>query len=217
MKNYKNYHGSNISFIDMLFNIIIAFVLMFFFAIINMNPSASKKAPEAKADIIITLSWPDKSPHDIDLWLKTPAGPAIYYGSRENSFISLDRDDRGASNNFIIKDGVKEMIDTRREVISFRGKASGRYVVNAVFYMAKDETGEPMNTDVRNIAPVPVTVEMLQINPVYKILAKKVVFLTKTMEEKTAFSFIINGEDITIDSETEEKFIQNSIGFGGGI
>jgi len=216
MKNYKHYHGSNISFIDMLFNIIIAFVLMFFIAIMYMNPAAKKKDLEAKADIIITMSWPDNNPHDIDLWLKPPEGSAIYYSAKENSFIFLDRDDLGASNNFIIKDGVKEMLATRREVISFRGKMSGRYVVNSVFYMAKTESGVTLDPSTYVGTPVPVTIEMVQINPVYKIIAKKNILLS-IKEEKTAFSFIIRDEEITdIDLETEEKFAQSSTGFEGG-
>ena len=79
MKNFKQYYGSNISFIDMLFNIIIVFVLLFFVSIMMMNPVSKKSDIESKADLLIVMSWPDFSNHDIDLWVKPPEGPAVFY------------------------------------------------------------------------------------------------------------------------------------------
>jgi hypothetical protein len=205
MKRYRQYHGSNISFIDMLFNIIVGFVLLFFIAVLLMNPPVKKADIEAKADIIITMSWPDLSPHDIDLWIKNPTTDPIHYNRRENSYLFLDRDDLGVSNNFIFKDGQQVMLESRREVASFRGKVNGRYVANVVFFIAKSSDGQPDNR--YDGTPIPVRVELIQINPVYKILAKKDIVLTKIKEEQTAFSFIIqDGLVIDVDLETEELF-----------
>ena len=212
INKHRNYHGSNISFIDMLFNIIIAFVLLFFAAILLINPPAKKKDIEAKADLIITMSWQDLSPHDIDLWVKPPDGHNIGFTSKENSYIFLERDDLGVTNNFVMKDGVKVTLPTRREVISFRGKIPGRYVVNAHFYMAKDNEGAS-RPEVYDGVPVLVIVELIQINPTYKILARKEIKLENVKQEKTAFSFIIRDDLVTsIDTETEEHFILNPQG-----
>lgn len=206
MKKGSQYYGSNISFIDMLFNIIIVFVLLFFASIMLINEPAKKKDIEARADVIITMTWPDMSLHDMDLWVKVPDGKPIGYNHKENSYVFLERDDLGISNNFVIKDGVKTALAPRREVVSFRGKVPGRYVVNVQFFMAKTEDGKAVafydNT------PIPVQVELVQINPSYKILARKEIIMTKTKEERTAFAFVVRDDAIAdIELETEETFI----------
>lgn len=204
------YHGSNLSFIDMLFNIIIVFALIFFAAVLLINEPTKKKDIEAKADVIITMTWPDKSPHDIDLWLKTPEGVPISYGHRENTYVFLERDDLGIKNNYVWKDGEKVVLTPRREVMSFRGKMNGRYVVNTVFFYAYSTDGEKGKYDG---TPVPVVIELVQINPEYRVLKRKEIILTHVKEERTAFSFIVNGDEITdIDDEIEEPFSQGPVG-----
>lgn len=209
MKDYRYYHGSNISFIDMLFNIIIVFVLLFFIAVMLMNPVSKKEDIASKADLMITMTWPDNNPHDVDLWVKPPNGTAIFYNHRENSYVFLDRDDLGISNNFVMKDGVRVPLSARREVMSFRGKESGRYVANVHFYLSKTPDGA--KADTYDGTPIPVTVELIQINPVYKILAKKEIVLTKVKEERTAFSFIIRDDTVSeIAVDIEEPFLQSN-------
>ena len=164
------YFGSNIAFLDLLFNINMLFVLLFFAAIMLMNPDAKRKDIETKADMMVVMTWPDNSPHDIDVWIKTPENDIIGYPHRENSYLHLERDDTGASSNFIPNGEAKVEISARREVITFRGKANGRYVVNVNFYSAKDKMG---NIQYKDVDPVPVHIELIQINPSYKILTKK--------------------------------------------
>lgn len=201
----KIFHSNNISFIDMLFAIIAIFIILFFVSILSMNVVSKKNDMESKADLMIILSWTDNSPHDIDLWLKAPNDTFIGYPRKENGFIFLDRDDLGIANNFIINDGIKTILSTRREVITFRGKLNGRYVTNVHFFSAKSEGGIPLEGDTFKTN---VTIELVQINPVYKILAKKELILEKVKEEKTAFSFILVGDDVTdIEVEIEEPFL----------
>lgn len=208
MKFNRAYHGNNISFIDMLFNIIIVFVLLFFIAILLMNPVSKKDDIVAKADLLVTMTWPDHNPHDIDLWIKPPNGSAIGFTHKENSYLFLDRDDLGASNNFTVINGQKASISIRREVMSFRGKEPGRYIVNIQFFLPKEPSGFQLYS--YDGTPVPVIIELVQINPTYKILAKKEISLTAVKEEKTAFSFIIRDDTVTeIDIVTEEHFIMN--------
>jgi hypothetical protein len=216
-KKNHNYHGSNISFIDMLFNIIMVFVLMFFASILMMNPPAKKNEVEVKADTIITMTWPDNSPHDIDLWVKVPEGNPIGYSHKENTYLFLERDDLGANNNYVMKNDERVILATRREVATFRGKEEGRYVVNVNFYMAKTMDG---HTDsAYSGPPIPVVVELIQINPVYRVLARKEIMLTSVREEKTAFSFIVNNNEITeIEKDIEEPFIlltAGTVSYGG--
>ena len=63
----------------MLFNMLIAFVFCFIVALLAMNPVTSKAGDvPAKAEYIITLSWPDYDPNDIDTWVRNPAGEVVW-------------------------------------------------------------------------------------------------------------------------------------------
>jgi hypothetical protein len=198
----NTYHASSISFIDMLFNINMLFVLLFIGAFLLINPQAKKKDIESKAEMLVILTWPDNSPHDIDLWLKTP-DDIIGYPHRENTYVHLERDDLGITNNFVPgKSKDQAEISARREVIVFRGKRDGRYVANVHFFMAKQKDGSVGWDGV----PVPVTVELIQVNPTYEILSKKDIILTDPGQEETAFSFIISDDKVTeIDKNADEK------------
>jgi len=202
----SKYYGSNISFIDMLFNINMLFFLLLIIAIIQINPKAKQNDVESKAEMMVVMNWPDNNPNDVDLWIKTPEGQHIGFSNRENSYIHLERDDRGAVNNNFMKNGEKVELPFRREVLVFRGKADGRYVVNVHLYAIKDLTGS--STREKNIDPIPVSVELIQVNPTYEILVKKELTLSHLSEEKTSFSFIIKeGKVVEIDKDVDEPFL----------
>lgn len=201
-RRHNPFHGSSLSFIDLLFNIIILFVLLFFVALMMMNPDSKKKDIESKADLMIVLTWPDNNPHDIDLWLKTPDS-LIGYPNRENSYAHLEQDNLGMTNNFIMRDNERVEIPTRREVITFRGTPNGRFVVNVHFFTAN-------GPEAGNAPSVPVTVELIQINPTYKILAKKDIVLERVKQQKTAFAFVIRENEVTdIDDDLDDPFLTN--------
>ena len=141
-------------FYDMLFNLLIAFVFCFIVALLAMNPKALKAGDiPAKAEFIITLSWPDWNPNDIDAWVQGPTGDMVWFRSREAALMHLDRDDRGLSNDTIEVNGKKIVNPLNQEVVTIRGIAPGQYVVNANYYESLDQH------------PVEVTVSVVKVNP----------------------------------------------------
>ena len=58
------------AFTDLLFNTLIGFVLMFAIAVIFLNPIAKTGAIESKAEYLITVTWPDGNPSDVDTWVQ---------------------------------------------------------------------------------------------------------------------------------------------------
>ena len=60
-----------------------------------MNPEAKSGKIDTKAEFLITMTWPDSHPDDIDLYAEDPAGNIVWYHVREAGFMVLDRDDRG--------------------------------------------------------------------------------------------------------------------------
>ena len=104
-------------FSDLLFNTLLAFVMLFAVAMIAMNPKAKSGVIDAKAEFIITVTWPDLNPNDLDTWVQDPGGNLVWFRAREGGMMHLDRDDRGLSNDTIVINGqtpVQQFVDALR-------------------------------------------------------------------------------------------------------
>ena len=68
MKHRVNY---NLSFLDMVFNLVLAFAFLFLMSFLLIRPiePVSKPAVEMKAECVITVAWPDGSLDGQDLWV----------------------------------------------------------------------------------------------------------------------------------------------------
>ena len=58
-------------FTDLLFNALLGFTFLFLIAIMFMNPIAKQGNVSLKAEYIITITWPENRPDDVDV-------PALY-------------------------------------------------------------------------------------------------------------------------------------------
>ncbi|MFO1220409.1 MAG: hypothetical protein U1E89_18760 [Burkholderiaceae bacterium] len=169
-------------FYDMLFNMLIAFVFCFIVALLAMNPRALKAGDiPAKAEFVITLSWPDHDPNDIDTWVQGPGGDVVWFRQREAALMHLDRDDRGLANDTITVNGREIVNPLNQEVVTIRGIAPGEYVVNAHYYESKNDK------------PVPVTLAVVKINP----RAEVVYYGQSTLQRK--------GDEITLVRFTVQR------------
>jgi len=86
-------------FTDLLFNALLGFTFLFLIAIMFMNPVAKKGIIDPKAEYIITITWADNNPDDVDTWVEDPNGNLIWFRNREAGLVHLDRDDRGTVND----------------------------------------------------------------------------------------------------------------------
>lgn len=175
-------------FYDMLFNMLIAFVFCFIIALLAMNPKALKAGDiPAKAEYIITLSWPDFDPNDLDAWVQGPSGDVVWFRSREGGLMHLDRDDRGASNDTIEVNGRKIVNPLNQEVVTLRGIAPGEYIVNAHYYESKDpDAGDPKLGQ-----PVEATVSVVKVNPRAEVVYYGQQRLAKRGDEVTMLRFTV--------------------------
>ena len=167
-------------FYDMLFNMLIAFVFCFIVALLAMNPRALKAGDiPAKAEFIITLSWPDYDPNDIDTWVQGPSGDLVWFRAREAALMHLDRDDRGMSNDTLTVNGRDIVNPLNQEVVTIRGIAPGEYVVNAHYYES------------RNDKPVPVSVSVVKVNPRAEVVYYGQATLQRKGDEITLLRFTV--------------------------
>jgi hypothetical protein len=177
----------------MLFKALQVVAFLFFIALLAINPEAKSGKIDTKAEFIITMTWPDNHPDDIDLYTEDPLGNIVWYHEREAGFMVLDRDDRGGVNNSVMVNGKKMTSPIRQETVSIRGIVAGEYTVNVNHYLAT--TGKP----------VPVTVKVEKINPTVEVVSYDTLTLDHTGEESTAVRFRIADNGDVVDVNHREK------------
>jgi len=171
-------NSSNLSFIDLLFNLALVFTALFLLTFILINP-VKKGDITPIAEFIITMRWDDNSLNDIDIYIQDPSNNILYFRNKDTGLMHLDRDDRGHWNDTVSINGELITIKTNVETVSIRGVIAGTWRINVQFYRA--------NTNVKE----PVVVEMIQLNP-YKLIFSKEVILDKESDEGTVYSFKMN-------------------------
>ncbi len=180
-------------FSDLLFNALLAFVMLFAIALIAMNPKAKTGDIPAKAEYIITVTWPDLNPNDIDTWVQDPGGNLVWFRAREAGLLHLDRDDRGLANDTIVINGQKVVNPLNQEVVTLRGVAAGEYTVNLHYYETKN--GET----------VPVNVSVVKVNPQAEVVYYGSVTLHRKGDETTAVRFTLDANGNVIHVNTLAK------------
>jgi len=167
-----------VGFTDLLFNALLGFVVMFVLAYLLINPIAKTGAVDAKAEFLITLSWPDGRREDVDLYVEDPGGNLVWFRTREAGLMHLDRDDLGRSNDVIRVAGREIVNPLNQEIVSIRGIQPGEYVVNLHLYRAQPDQ-----------QPVLATVKVEKLNPRVEVVFYGPVELVRPREERTAVRF----------------------------
>jgi hypothetical protein len=180
-------------FSALLFNSLKAITFMFFISFAMINKPADSGKVDLKAEMLVTVNWPDLNPDDVDTYVEDPAGNIVWYNQMEAGLMNLDRDDRGLYKNTILVNG-KEVVDPlNQEIVSIRGLVDGEYVVNVVHYIAN------------GTAPLPVKVKVEKLNPTVKVIFYDTLMLKGTGDEQTAVRFTIKGQDVTNVTSTPRK------------
>ena len=171
----------------MLFKALQIVAFFFFIAVLAISPDAKDGKVDTKAEFIITLDWPDNNPDDLDLFVQDPIGNIAWYRHREAGFLTLDRDDRGGANDFILVNGRKLPSPIREEIVTVRGIVAGEYTVNVSHFAAT--TGQP----------VAATVKVQKLNPTAQVVFDDKVVVDHTGDEKTAVRFKVDAGGKVID------------------
>ena len=183
MRTYKE--GGGLALTDLTSNLLAVFMCLFCLAFLLMAKKIEKnKKVEAKAEFLITITWPEESDNDVDTYVEDPVGNLVFFRSREKGLLHLDRDDLGPKNDTVLlPDGTRYEVKENREIVTIRGIIPGEYTVNVHMYLRKDKDKE-----------TPVTIKIEKLNPSVKMITIKEVILGPNGDEKTAFRFKLDKE-----------------------
>ena len=188
-------------FTDLLFNALLGFAFMFAIAFMLINNSEDSGRVDTKAEILISIQWPDNHPDDVDAVIEDPQGGLVWYHNRDSGLMHLDRDDRGnLADNINIKGGVVSN-PINQETITVRGLQSGEYVVNLLHYKSNFDE------------PLPVTVKVEKLNPSVELVYYGEHSLEGVGDEKTAIRFTVDGnKEISDLSQLPKKLLTKALG-----
>ena len=140
-------------FTDLLFNALLGFAFMFAIAFMLINDSQDAGSIDTKAEVLISIQWPDDHPDDVDAVVEDPQGGLVWYHNRDSGLMHLDRDDRGNLADKITSKGEVISNPINQETVTVRGLQSGEYVINLLHYKSNYQD------------PLPVTVKVEKLNP----------------------------------------------------
>ena len=187
--------GEQDPFTDLLFNALLAFTFLFIVALIFLNPPAKTGIIDPKAEFIITTTWDEGSPNDVDTWVEDPDGNLVWFNSPALGLMHLDRDDRGMTNDMLLVNGQEVVNPLNQEVVTIRGFVEGEYVVNLHYYKAENER------------PVNASVSVSKVNPKLEVVYFGSLELERQGEEVTAVRFSVDKSGAVTKVNTLSKSI----------
>jgi hypothetical protein len=194
-----NDDGTFVPFTDILFNVLLGLAFMVFTAFSLVNPTAKTGAVDLKAELIITMNWPDNDPNDMDLYVEDPVGNVVWYHSKEAGLMHLDRDDRGNYRDTITVNGRTIQNPLNQETVTIRGIVPGEYVVNANEFLAA--SGDK----------VPVSVKMEKLNPTATVLFYGTLKFDHKGQEETFVRFTLDADGQVSDVNTRAKSLVKTV------
>ena len=191
--------GTFVPFTDILFNVLLGLVFMVFTAFSLINPTAKTGIVDLKAELLITMTWPDNDPNDMDLYVEDSAGNIVWYHSKEAGLMHLDRDDRGNYRDTITVNGKQIQNPLNQETVAIRGIVPGEYVVNVNEFVASTPD------------KVPVSVKVEKLNPVATVIYYGTIQFDHKGQEETFVRFTLDADGQVSDVNTKPKSLVRAV------
>ena len=189
------------AFTDLLFNSLLGFAFMFAIAFMLISDPSDGGKIDSKAEILISVRWPDQHPDDVDAIVESPQGGLVWYHNRDTGLMHLDRDDRGIFADKMNVNGATISNPINQETITIRALQSGEYVVNLLHYQANYD--QPLTVDVK--------VEKL--NPEVELVYYGSHELKGVGDEKTAVRFSVDSEkNISDVNQIQKRLLTKALG-----
>ncbi len=166
------WRGINVSFRDMLFLLVFAYLVIGAVALAHVRKQQEETSGATPPGaVIVDLRWDEKVDADVDLWVEGPGDVPVGYSNKAGMIFNLLRDDLGRSG---------DPNSMNYEVAYGRGRWPGEYTVNAHLYRSADS-----RLPVKVMAKVDMQTREGQV----KNLMQSAVELTHVGQEATIFRF----------------------------
>lgn len=184
-------YSCNTSLLDVLFNMLLAFAMLFIIAFALVRKDTPQKEADIKieGDLLVTITWPSERDDDIDLWVRDPNGNIVFFSDRQAGLMYLDRDDVGFTNDTIaMPDGSLQRSIGNQEMVTVRGLQAGEFVFNVHAFRLR----EPR--------PIPVSIRIMRIGAPTETILVKTVTLQRTGDERTVIRLTFDKDGNVVDS-----------------
>lgn len=199
MKHDSPKYKQLMGFLDIVFNMMMAYAFLFTLSYMLVNkPSPQQDAKvDPKAEAMVVMSWPDWATEDLDLWLLLPSGDVVYFSRKTSNLINLERDDRGLWMDMEYTPNGPVITPINKEVIVFRGLVPGTYTASVHFYSEGEGYPKPAIPNIPTAIPkppYPVKVEVVKLNPTYTIVASAEASVVTKSQEYPMIQFTITSD-----------------------
>ena len=189
------------AFTDLLFNSLLGFAFMFAIAFVLISDPTDGGKIDSKAEILISVRWPDQHPDDVDAIVESPQGGLVWYHNRDTGLMHLDRDDRGIFADKMNVNGATISNPINQETITIRALQSGEYVVNLLHYQANYDK------------PLTVDVKVEKLNPEVELVYYGSHELKGVGDEKTAVRFSVDSKkNISDVNQIQKRLLTKALG-----
>ena len=182
----------------MLFNLLIGFTSLFIIAFLLINPIAEDGKIDPVTEFMITATWDDESPIDMDIWVRGPGingadQNVIGFQNKDGRYKVLDRDDLGANNDSFLLNGEPVIVKRNIETVTINAIIPGEYIVNIHFFGPNREEHH------NHVEEIELTIYDMHPYEIKFTGKKKVSF----REEVTVVSFVVDADGFITDVRSD--------------
>jgi hypothetical protein len=180
-------------FRDVIFLLMITFVILFLVAAMHINPitEPAEDTITPPGNVIVNIFWEDNVNIDVDLWVQGPDDKRpVGYSNRAGGTFNLLRDDLG---------NINDITERNFENAYTRGLPAGEYIINVHMFSHKEKV-----KDWPVMIEVVVTVMEGEDKGSANDVAVATIPLTKDGEEITAVRFKIDKDRKVIEESINQ-------------
>lgn len=191
---------STFGFIDLLFNMLVGFVFLFFIAYILINPIADKGKVDPPDIAMIVVDWPNDSKLDIDIWIKDPMGNVLSFTNKTRPGMHLEKDDLGAGSDSF---QGKLIYNKNQEVVHLTNLFPGQYTMTLHLYAVHGDKGN---------LPQDAKVKFMTIKR-YALLGDKTISMGAKGQEAGVMAFWVDEEQriVKIDWDHQGRIVNRNV------
>ena len=194
----NNKYANLLSFIDLLFNLMLGFAAMFLLSL-SMITVSKNEHESLKRDVeyFIRIEWQGNHDSDIDMWVQDPTGDIIGYKDKQRNHMYLERDNLGNDAT------LKNPGHINEEVVSILKGYTGWYTVNLHWFERRRDNDNPV-----------VQWSLIKMKPSMQTVASGTTHLKVKGQELTAFRFKLSndGQIDQVDTLVQNMFILKKLG-----